>query len=206
MIYLIGGSARAGKSLLAKKLGQKLLIPYLTIDDLRPVIMAYFKGNEKQANFPFERMFDVKKIDEYYQKYSSQEIFQADLKEIKAMWPGVKALINHLLACKVDYVLDGIYLLPSLVKCYENSKNVKIIYLVKTDEEKIYEGLFKNTNNHDWLLGNTKNKETIRLAAKSVSDYGKFFSREADKYGFEHINTEDDFLKKQRRAIEYLVK
>lgn len=85
MIYLISGSAWAGKSLLAKKLGEKLHIPYLTIDDLRPVIMAYFKGEFKNINFPFEKMFSVKKIDDYYQKYSSQEIFQADLKEIKTM-------------------------------------------------------------------------------------------------------------------------
>lgn len=66
--------------------------------------------------------------------------------------------------------------------------------------------MFKNTSSHDWLLGNTRNKETIRLAAKSISDYGKYFAREAGKYEFKCINTEDCFLGKQIEALKYLVK
>ncbi len=206
MIYLISGSPRAGKSTLSRKMGEELRVPYLSIDNIRPIVMAYFKGEEAKQRFPFMHMFDAAKIDEYFQKYSDQEIFAADMKEIESVWLGTEALIDYLLVCKMDYILEGIHLLPTLMEKYKNNPDVRIIYLVKTDVEKILAGLYQNTSqHHDWLMGNTQNEETIRLAAKSLVIYGEYYTAEAEKHGFEHVNTEDDFVGKLEYAKDYLL-
>lgn len=204
MIYLIGGSPRGGKSILSRKLSKALNVPYISTDNLRPVVLSYFKGKEKDKNFPFIKMFDSGTIDKFFLRYSGREILKADIREAKSIWPGTKSLIDHLLTCKMDYIIEGVHLLPSFVKEYKNNKNVKIIFLAKLNEEKIYQGLLKHVKENDWLTGKTQNKNTIRMAAKSLCDYGKFFLKETEKYSFECLNTEDSFLDKIQKASTYL--
>ena len=206
MIYLISGSPRAGKSTLSRQLGEELRVPYLSIDNIRPIVTAYFKGEEAKQRFPFMHMFDAAKIDDFFRNYTDQEIFAADMTEIESVWPGTEALIDYSLLCKMDYINEGIHLLPSLMEKYKNNQDVRIMYLVKTDEEKILAGLYQNTSqHHDWLMGNTQNEETIRLAAKSLVIYGEYYTAEAEKHGFEHVNTEDDFVGKLEYAKDYLL-
>ncbi len=204
MIYLIGGCPRGGKSILSRKLSKVLNVLYISTDNLRLVVKPYFKGKDRDKNFPFIKMFDSVTIDKFFLKYSGQEQLEADLTEAKSTWPGIKSLIDHLLVCKTDYVIEGIHLLPSFVNLYKDNKNVRIVFIVKLDEEKIYQGLLKNKNTSDWLTDNTKNKDTIKMAAKSLVDYGKFFLAETEKYGFKCFNTEDNFLDKIQKASDYL--
>ena len=177
MIYLIGGSPRGGKSILSRKLSKELNIPYVSTDNLRLVVLPYFKGGAKDKNFPHIKMFDLAAIDKFFQLYSGREMLNADIREAKSIWPGTKSLIDHLLVCKMDYIIEGFHLLPGFVKCYQGNKNVKIAFLAKLDKEKIYQGLMQNKNNNDWITSNVKNKKVISMAAESLCDYGKFFRR-----------------------------
>ena len=204
MIYLIGGSPRVGKSILSRKLSKTLGVSYISTDILRLVVLPYSKGKNKDKNFPFIKMFDPATIDKLFQKYSGQEQLKADLREARSTWPGIKSLIDHLLVCKSDYIIEGVHLLPSFVKEYKNNKNVKIAFLAKIDEEKIYQGLLRNKNNSDWLTDNSKNNETILMAAESLTYYGKFFLKETEKYGFKCFNTENNFLDKIQKACDFL--
>lgn len=204
MLYLIGGSPRCGKSILSRKLSRESDIPYISTDNLRLVVLPYFKGKEKYKNFPFLKMFDVRSIDNFFRMYSGKEQLKADLKEAGSTWPGIESLIEHLLACKMDYIIEGIHLLPSLVSRFKGNRNVKVVFLTKVDEEKIFQGLSKNKDNSDWLMDNAKNKKTIMLAAEAMSGYGKYFVKEAEKHGYECFNTEDDFSGKINQAAGYL--
>lgn len=205
MIYLISGSPRAGKSTLSRKLAEELRIPYISTDTLRPIVLPYYKIEEQKERFPFMEMFDANAIDDFFRKYTDKEIFAADLKETESIWLGVKALIDYSLICKMNYIIEGVHLLPSLIAQYKNNENVRIIYLVKLDEKKILDGLYKNTSqHHDWLMGNTDNAETVKLAAKSLCIYGEYFIAESEKYGFKCMNTEDDFENKLNQAMIFL--
>lgn len=204
MIYLIGGSPRGGKSILAKELAKKLNIPHLSTDNLRPVIMPYFKKN-KFKHFPFEKMFNADNIDDYFKKYIGREMLNADIKEAKTMWPGVKNLIKHLLKCKMDYIIEGVGILPSLANQFKKEKNIKIAYLIKLDKDKIYQGILDNKNSHDWLTDNIKNKEIILKAAGSLIPYGNYFLKEVKKYGFKYFNTENDFRNQIKKAIDCFI-
>lgn len=203
MIYLIGGSPRGGKSILSKELAKQLNIPYISTDNLRPVIIPYFK-KRKFEFFPFEKMFDADNIDKYFKKYTGREMLNADIKEAKTMWPGVKNLIEYLLKCKMDYIIEGVDLLPSMVNQFKSENNIKAVYLIKLDSNKIYQGILDNKNSNDWITGNTQNKESILKAADSLIPYGNYFLREAKKYNFKYFNTEDDFHSQIKEAVNYL--
>ena len=73
-------------------------------------------------------------------------------------------------------------------------ENVKIVFLTKLNADKILKGLVKNKQNGDWLIDNIKDKKSLPIAAKYLSDYGKYFKEETKKYDFKCFNTEDDFL------------
>ena len=83
MIYLIGGAPRGGKSILSRKLSKTLNVPYISTDNLRLAVLPYFKGKDKDKNFPFIKMFDSAAIDKFFLKYSGQEQLKADLAEAK---------------------------------------------------------------------------------------------------------------------------
>ena len=127
-----------------------------------------------------------------------------DIVEAKSIWPGVKQLISHLLECKMDYIIEGVHLLPNLVKEFKSNRNIKIVFLTKYNEEKILSGIFKNKNNSDWILDNVKNKSTVRLAAKSMSTYGIYFLKETKNQNFKCINTEDNFRSQLNQAVHFL--
>lgn len=203
MIYLIGGSPRGGKSILSRKLSWKLNVPYLSTDNIRPIVMPYFKGKEQKKKFPFESMFDLGAIEKYFLDYTPRQIVNADIVESRTIWPGTKQLISHLLDCKMDYIIEGVHLLPNLVKVFKSNHNVKILFLTKFDEEKIYKGFFKNKYNTDWLIDNIKDKNTVRLAAKSIGFYGVYFKRETKKHNFKLINTEDNFSRQINKAVHF---
>ncbi len=208
MLYLISGSPRAGKSTLSRMLAKKLNIGYLSTDNIRPMLWALYKGKEKDRLFPFEKMFDPTDIDTYYQKYSHKEIFAADLIETKSIWKSTESLIDYFLLCNMDYIVEGIHLLPKLVKKYRGDNRIKIIYLIKSDKDKILDGLKRNKDNkhHDWLAHNAKHEETLATASESIALYGQYFEKEAKKYGLECINTEDGFKSKLGLACDWLEK
>ena len=204
MIYLIGGSPRGGKTILSRKLSKALDIPCLSTDYLRLVVMTYFKGDDKNEHFPFEKMFDSADIDKFFKDYSGQEMLEADIRETKTLWPGIESFIKHLSLCKTDYIIEGVHFLPSILSQFKDDKNFKIVLLAKTDDGKIFSGLLKNKNSGDWIADNIKDDKILLSAAKSLSEYGKYFIKESKKYGFVCINTEDNFLDKIEEATNYL--
>jgi hypothetical protein len=80
---------------------------------------------------------------------------------------------------------------------------VKVAYVIKTDVDKIREGFEKNNPKSDWLLKNTNRPETLDRAALMVSEYGKYFESEAEKYGFKVFNTGHEFDKALGDVIEF---
>lgn len=204
MLYLIGGSPRGGKSILSRKLSKKLNTPYLSTDNIKPIVMAYFKGENKHKHFPTKKMFDYTAVDKFFKNYNGRQYLSAGLKEAKSIWPGARLLILQLLLCKMDYIIEGVHLLPNLVNEFKGNRNVKVIFLTKTNEEKIYNGLLKNKDKKDWIMSNIKNKDIIRLAAKSFCIYGEYFLKESKKYRFKYFNTEDNFQSQLNEAIRFL--
>jgi 2-phosphoglycerate kinase len=206
MIYLIGGSPRSGKSILAKRLAKKLDIAYLSTDNIRPIAMPYFSKKEQSTRFPFESMLVKNDFEKFFKKYSGREIIAADIKEAGTIWPGVKSLIEYLLKCEMNYVIEGVHLLPSLVRKFRDNKKIKIVFLTKKDEKKIYDGFIKNRSNNDWVADNIKDEAVLRKTAKAMADCHPYFVKEAKKSRLKLINTDTNFDARLNEAERYLVK
>lgn len=206
MLYLIGGSPRSGKSTLAKMLGKKLDCKYLSVDDLRSAILPYIPKEELREKCPFEFMY-FNDNDAFFEKYSPQEMLKADIRDAETLWPGVKEFLNHQFLCDQDFILESVPLMPALINELKSHKmwdKVRVVYVVKTDVEKIREGFEKNDSKSDWLLKNTTKSETLDRAALMVSEYGKYFVSEAEKNGFRLFDTSDNFNSKLELVFEFL--
>jgi len=205
MIYLIGGSPRSGKTILSKKLSKKLGIQYISTDTLRLFMIASLKDGDKYKYFPFEKMFDLAgAIDIFYQNTSGKEMLSADIEEAKNIMPGILAFIEYFKNTNTNCIIEGVHLLPSLIKDINNEEGIKTIILTKNDSDKIYDGLKSNQGKGDWVADNIKDDQILSTTAKSLAEYGKYFVTESTKYGYKCINTEDDFFDKIEEALNYL--
>lgn len=200
MIYLIGGSPRSGKSILSRKLSRKLNIPHIATDDIIPIVIPYFKKNELDKKFPIYTM-DIKEL---MKKHTGKERLKFDIREAKSIWPGVKYLISYLMECKMDYIIEGVHLLPKLIKEFGANSNIKIIFLTKLDEDKIFRGILNNKKNRDWVLDNFKDKKDIRLTSQHLRIYGEYFIRETKYYRLKCLNTENNFHCQLNKAFYFL--
>ena len=205
MIYLIGGAPRCGKTILAKKISIKKKISWITTDALRPVILAYVSKKERNNKFPYEAL-KINKNQYHFERYSPTKLLRAEIKEAYTMWPGLRALIQQLINCKQNYIIEGVHLLPQLINQFKNTrywKNIEVIYLVKKDLNKIVQGLNKNKREFDWLSQGIKNKDNLIKATKLIKTESDYFVKETRRYKLKVINTDTDFIKKINKYSKF---
>ncbi len=208
MIYLIGGSPRCGKTILAKKIAHSKKLSWITTDAIYPIILNSLPKTQVKDKFPQTAMktpsnnfrFDI---------YSSKAMLSAQLVEAKTMWPGTKALISHLIGRQQDYVIEGVHLLPKFINELKKNhwKNIRVVYLIKRDLNRIIEDFSKNKNEYDWMLPAIMgNKSRLKKAADMVQVKSEYFYKEAKKYNLKIFNTDNNFGRKLRDAQNYLLR
>jgi len=206
MLYLIGGAPRCGKTKLAKKISRKLSIPVFSTDELRLYVRDRTPRDEVDGKFPFEAMFDGDQVDRCFERYAPKDFLMADKREARTLFKAVRSFLEDKIRKKDDYIIEGVHLLPRYVgKILLPKKEFRAVYLVKTDEGSILDGLKRNNDKKDWILGHIHKKRTLDRAAAMVGVYGRYFTKEAKKFGFRLINTEDCFYHKIDEAGSYLM-
>jgi 2-phosphoglycerate kinase len=192
MLYLIGGPPRCGKTTLSKALAIKLEIPYFSIDHIASVIPPYIPAERQAECFPLKALrqhFNTN--NQFFERYSSQEIVDAYRKQAMTCWPGIKNFIQYAVEDEHDLILEGWQLLPHLLEDIPSTTRpdkVQVNYLYKTDVEEICSGLKANQGGNDWVLRHTKEETTFTRIATMISRFGMQTREEAAKAGFEAIN------------------
>lgn len=202
-IILIGGSPRSGKTTFAKALSQKLGCELISIDDLRKSEIERLGKEKSLKRFVFERVYDNN--DNFFQKYSPEEVLQLEMQDAKTLWPIIEETIQSKLNQNSPAIVEGVQLFPELLEKYKDNPKIKIFLLYKKDKDLIAEGFHKNEDADDWLLNDTHNQKTFEHVAETFSFYGDFFEREAKKYDFVAINTEEDFENRLGQLLERIV-
>ena len=209
MIYLIGGSPRCGKTILAKKISQKEKISWISTDVIYPIVLKSIPKSQIKSKFPQTAMktpsgkfrFDV---------YSPEAMLKAQLVEATTMWPGIKELIYYLINRQQDFIIEGVHLLPKYINKLKRAdiwKNIKVIYLVKRNIDNIIKGFPKNKNEYDWMIQTIiGNKERLKKAAKMVQIKSEYFYKETKKYHLKIFNTDTNFVQKLRDSQYYLLR
>lgn len=206
MIYLIGGSPKCGKTTLAKQLSKVKKIPWVSTDSLETVVRSYYNKKDISKNFPAS-LQRGKSNDEKYSKYSTKEIISAYCKQAKTLHLAIEMFILAEITDGNDYIIEGYHIEPKLIdqlnKKYQN--NIKSVFLVKDDINKFILNIKKSSTPNDWIIARTKKEETYLKIAKMISEYGKFFEREAKKYNLKTINMDNNFTNKIKEAIKYFL-
>lgn len=209
MIYLIGGSPRCGKTILAKKIASSKKVSWISTDAIHPIILNSLPKAQIKSKFPQSAM-KTPKNKFRFDVYSHKAMNDAQWIEAKTMWPGTKALIRQLIGREQDYIIEGVHLLPKFTNELRNTdfwKNIRIVYLVKRDLNKIIKDFPKNKNEYDWMLPSIIGDTTrLQKAAEMVQTKSEYFYKEAKKYNFKVFNTDTNFEQKLLDAKSYLLR
>lgn len=209
MIYLIGGPPKCGKTTLAKNLAEKLQIPWVASDTLEVVAMNYA---HKYAPKKFAQLYPHsttkgKNNDETYALNSPKQVAKNYTKQAKATY----AAIEMFSLCEItdgnDYIIEGYHVTPELAARLikkQGRKNFRILFLVKSNVEKLIHDFKKSSTPNDWILKKTKKAVTLKKIAEMVSHYGTIISKEAKKYKFPVKNMDENFEATLRAAYTSL--
>ncbi len=201
MIYLIGGAPRCGKTILSKRIAAKRKISWISTDTIESMVLACTPKRLINKKFPYQKLQFEKNGIPYNDmlSHSSATLLRAEITESKTLWPSTRAMIEHLIECKQDGIIEGVHLMPALVEQLRGTrywKHIKVVYLVKESKEAILDGFRRNTSPYDWLAGALKNSIVLDKAADMVLSKSAYIAGQAKKLHFKVVAMDYDFEKK----------
>lgn len=200
IFYLIGGTPRSGKTTLAKKLAGKLIIPWISTDTLESVVHGYVPDEKFNTLFPktIIRRETKQSNDLMYEKYSSQDIVNAYIKQGQTLEKAIQILIESENQYNHSFILEGYHVTPSLVeKLQDKGINLKAVFLGRNDLLDTLQSIQSETgeNENDWVIAKTKSKETFEKIAKMITLFSATLKSEAEKYAQHYYSMDGDFKK-----------
>lgn len=182
MIYIISGTSRSGKTIIAKKIAAKKGISYVSLDWL---VMGFTNG-----------------IPEYgiHDKLFPNEIAEK-------FWNFLKAMCENMLWSGVNYIIEGEAILPELIvelqKKYPNK--LKICFVGYTDVdiiEKVQSVKDFSSGTTDWL--SNEPDEYIINHVKNMITYSRTIERSCQENKIRYFDTSKNFEEVIECAIEYM--
>lgn len=184
MVYIISGTSRSGKTLIAKKMMKQCEIPYLSLDWL---VMGFTNG-----------------IPEYgiHDKLWPNEIAEK-------FWPFLKAMLESMIWAETDYIIEGEAVLPELIDALlkKHPNRVKICFVGYTTipiPEKLKDVYTYSNGKNDWLT--TESDDYVESHISNMVAYSKRIKRSCEAYDIRYFDTSKDFIHVLDNAIAYLVK
>lgn len=183
MIYIISGTSRSGKTLIAKKMMKQFEIPYLSLDWL---VMGFTNG-----------------IPEYgiHDKLWPNEI-------AKRFWNFLKAMCENMIWTKIDYIIEGEAVLPELIeellKKYPDDIRVCFVGYTKVNiSDKVKDVYNYSNGKNDWLTNEPD--DYVESHINNMIEYSKDIKKACKKYGLRFFDTSENFIQVLDDVIEYLL-
>lgn len=206
-VYLIGGPPKCGKTTLAKVLSKKLQIPWISADTLQNIAYTYLPKKDHAKYFPHSHL-ERKNNDQFYSEYSSKTIIEKYIKQGKTSYKAIRMMAETSIVDEDDYIVEGYQVTPEVV--YQiikkfGSKSIRTVFLVKHNEKEFIKHVHKSTTPNDRIIRSTKKEETFPKIAKMISEYSKYFEKEAKKYKLTVLKMDNDFDNQIEKAIDLLI-
>lgn len=161
-------------------------LPWISTDQIRNIMRAVVS----RRSFP--KLFNPEKYDaeRFLTEFSAEQIVQREFEQGEAAWVGIKDFIENDYTWTKGFVVEGINILPHLVtKDFKNYKNIKSVFLVDEDADRIREVVFTRG-----LWGDAKDYPDY-VKEKEV-EWSLLFSHkikeEAQKYSYPVLKVEKD--------------
>lgn len=183
MIYIISGTSRSGKTLIAKKMMKQSDIPYISLDSL---VMGFTKG------IPDYGIHDKLWPNEIAEKF----------------WSFLKAMCENIIWTETDYIIEGEALLPKLVHelLEKYPDKIKVCFVGYTDVgicDKVKDVYYYSSGKNDWLTNETIDYVENHIA--NMVDYSQMIKKACEKYNTKYFDTSENFMQVLDAAIEYLL-
>ena len=183
MLFLVSGTSRSGKTLIAKKLLADKRIPYLSLDWL---MMGF---NDGIPEYGIHHLLWPNEIAE-------------------KMAPFLLGMIDSMLVDGVDYVIEGEAMLPELVAdlVEKHPDKIKAVFVGYTEiDVKDKVALVKKhaDGENDWLTN--ESDEYIRDHIENMIAYSKMIKDGCKKRGLTYFDTSADFSGTIEAATDFLV-
>ncbi|MCC2527351.1 adenylate kinase [Bacillus halotolerans] len=184
MLYLIGGSSRSGKTTTAKRMLAETKIPYFSLDYL---MMGIANGVPEMEVNPTD----------------------GDLKNGQRLWKIVNPLMTAMVENKIDYIIEGVQLIPSHVSKFEQHYlgNVKTCFIgiAEIDIENSVEKMkFHSSMTENDGLRNLDHLQ-IRLELERIKTDSTRIREECKKYNLQYFESSLNFNKTIETIIAYLI-
>lgn len=183
MLYLISGTSRTGKTMLARKISSDKGISYFSLDWL---VMGFTNG------IPEVGIHDLLFPDEI----------------AKRSWTFFEAMFESMLYSEVDYILEGEAILPELILTLikKHPNKVRVCFLGYSDidvEKKLQDIKEFSEAKGDWL--NKESDEYIINHVNNMVAHSKKIKKSCLATDLPYFDTSSDFPKAIKKAEEYLL-
>ena len=184
MLYIIGGTSRSGKSLLARNILKEKLVPFFPLDGLT--------GMLKSA------------VPEHGIKHDMGFISKAE-----KTWKFNKSLFNHFIVTQESYTVEGDSILPLQVaklkeKYFKNIKCCFLGYCTLSAKQKLDLVRTFHVGEKDWT--HKHDDEAMLGMIEGMIQYSKYLKEECNKYNIAFFDVSEDFENTQTKAFEFLVR
>jgi len=177
-VLLLGGPSGAGKSVAAERLGRRLGVPWLQVDDLRLALQhsgAAFPDGNEALRF-FEQTLDVWSL-------SPERLRDALIDVGEAMAPAIEIVVANHVDTNAPVIVEGDGILPSLldrprVRERAASGHVRAVFLIEPDEEALLVNMRARARG---VAGRTDGE--LRTEASAKRSFGEWLSQEAKRRG-----------------------
>ncbi len=182
MLYLLGGAARSGKSIIARRILAEKSIPFFCLDHLAigvaktiPQLQIDLDGDDASVG--------------------------------ESIWPLVKSVSEVIIKDRINYILEGALLQPKYANelisefpaqvhaCFVGYAESEIVE--KFDQVKRYGG-----GPDDWMM--QFDDDTVRKELERLKMVSEVLRDECRKYRLRYFETSFDFNNSIDRVIEYL--
>ena len=184
MLYLVSGTSRSGKTLIARKILADKQVPYLSLDWL---MMGFNDG-----------------IPEYGINHL---LWPNEIAE--KMQPFLLGMIDSMLVDGMDYVIEGEAMLPqlaaNLVEKYPDK--IKAVFVGYTEihvNEKVALVKKHSDGENDWLTN--ESDEYVRDHIENMIAYSKMIKDGCEEHGLPFFDTSENFEGAIQAATDFLVR
>lgn len=183
MLYIIGGVARSGKSLLAKRILKEKQVPFFPLDGLVGMLQNSAPEHGVRHHIPF-----IEKI-ENTGKFG-------------------KPLFKYLLKTQESYTVEGDCIDPKDIaeiqeKYGEYIKCCFMGYCLLSAKEKLDLIRTFNMGEKDWT-NKHEDEEMLEMLQRMI-DHSVYLKSECEKYNIPFFDVSHDFQKTQDEAFDFLV-
>lgn len=183
MLYLVSGSSRSGKTLIAERISKQTGIPFLSLDW---IVMGFTNGMPEVG---------------IHDKLFPDEIAE----RLRAF---LESMCESILWTGQDLVIEGEAMLPESARTLLDSHpgSVRVCFLGYTDievEDKVSEVIAHGGGKKDWLLDETD--DHIHRHIKNMVEHSRMIRDQCTEHDVPYFDTSTDVPSTLDRATRYLL-